>query len=151
MSQQLTEKSDVYSFGVLLLEIITARKPIERGRYIVREVRSNMDKTKDLYGLDELLDPSLGLATPLGGFEKYVDLAVSCVEESGDNRPTMSAIVKELETIAQSAGINPYAGSASTSASYDVLSRGGSHQHPYGKEASFDYSGAYSPSQVEPK
>ena len=44
MTQQLTEKSDVYSFGVLLLEIITAKKPLERGRYIVREVHAAMDR-----------------------------------------------------------------------------------------------------------
>lgn len=29
---QLTEKSDVYSFGVLLVELVTGRHPIERGR-----------------------------------------------------------------------------------------------------------------------
>ncbi|CAM0942814.1 unnamed protein product [Alopecurus aequalis] len=59
MTQQLTEKSDVYGFGVLLLEVITARKPLERGRYVVREVRMAVDRSKDLYGLHELLDPVL--------------------------------------------------------------------------------------------
>ena len=44
MSQRLTEKSDVYSFGVVLLELITARKPIERGKYIVKEIKSATDK-----------------------------------------------------------------------------------------------------------
>nr|CAD1819886.1 unnamed protein product [Ananas comosus var. bracteatus] len=58
MTQQLTEKSDVYSFGVLLLEIITAKKPLEPGRYVVREVNAMMDKSKDLYSLHELLDPA---------------------------------------------------------------------------------------------
>ncbi|RVW44292.1 putative leucine-rich repeat receptor-like protein kinase [Vitis vinifera] len=99
MSQQLTEKSDVYSFGVLMLELISARKPIERGKYIVKEVKIEMDKTKDLYNLQGLLDPTLG--TTLGGFNKFVDLALRCVEESGADRPRMGEVVKEIENIMQ--------------------------------------------------
>ncbi|KAK9928622.1 hypothetical protein M0R45_025746 [Rubus argutus] len=38
MTQRLTEKSDVYGFGVLMLELLTARRPIEQGKYIVREI-----------------------------------------------------------------------------------------------------------------
>ncbi|XXG87045.1 hypothetical protein AAC387_Pa11g1831 [Persea americana] len=149
MTQQLTEKSDVYSFGVLMLEIITARRPIERGRYIVREVRMAMDKTKDLYGLHELLDPAIGLATSLGGLERFVDLAMSCVEESGVDRPTMGQVVKEIESIMQLAGMNPNADSASTSASYEGR---GTPGHPYNNEAAFDYSGGFPPSsRLEPK
>ncbi|KAJ0977192.1 hypothetical protein J5N97_012666 [Dioscorea zingiberensis] len=98
MSQQLTEKSDVYSFGILLLELITARKPIERGRYVVREVTNMMDKTKDLYGLDQLVDPIM-LGSLLGGFQKFIDLALSCVQEEGAGRPRMSQVVKEIENI----------------------------------------------------
>ncbi|GAB2283983.1 hypothetical protein Dimus_018464, partial [Dionaea muscipula] len=37
MNQQLTEKSDVYGFGVVMLELISGRRPIQQGRYIVRE------------------------------------------------------------------------------------------------------------------
>ncbi|CAA6667762.1 unnamed protein product [Spirodela intermedia] len=118
MTQQLTEKSDVYSFGVLMLELITAKKPIEKGRYIVREVRVSMDKTKDLYGLDELLDPKLGLATRLKGFERYVQLAMQCVEEAGVDRPRMSEVVKEIETIMLLVGMNPASDSTPTSESY---------------------------------
>ncbi|EHA8589336.1 putative leucine-rich repeat receptor-like protein kinase [Cocos nucifera] len=140
MTQQLTEKSDVYSFGVLLLELITAKKPLERGRYIVREVRVMMDKTKDLYSLHELLDPAIGLGTTLAGFEKYVDLAIKCVEESGTDRPAMSDVVKEIENIMQLAGMNPNADSASASLSYIGSSRSPVH-HPYSNEGNFDYSG----------
>eukprot|EP00897_Mesotaenium_endlicherianum_P010867 jgi/Mesen1/9809/ME000007S09873 len=36
MSDRLTEKSDVYALGVVLLELITARRPIENSKHIVR-------------------------------------------------------------------------------------------------------------------
>ncbi|PKA54581.1 putative leucine-rich repeat receptor-like protein kinase [Apostasia shenzhenica] len=148
MTQILTEKSDVYSFGVLLLEIITGRRPIEKGRYVVREIKLAMDRTKDLYGLHELLDPALGLGTSLIGLERFVDLALHCVEESGDDRPAMSEAVKELESIMQKAGVNPTADSASSSLSYEGT--GGRHHHPYGHE-DFQYSGGPPSSNIEPK
>ena len=141
MTQQLTEKSDVYSFGVLLLEIITARRPIERGKYIVREVRMSMDKTKSLYNLQEILDPTIGLGITPKGLEKFVDLAMRCVEESGADRPTMGEVVKEIENIMQLAGMNPNAESASSSATYEDATKGAS-LNPYDDE-SFAYSGPF--------
>ena len=147
MTQQLTEKSDVYSFGVVMLELITARMPIERGKYIVRVVQTAMDKKKVLYNLHEVLDPAIGLQTSLKGLEKFVDLAMSCVEEAGANRPAMGDVVKEIENIMQLAGLNPNAESSTTSASYEEVSKGNSG-HPYSKEA-FDYSGAFPTSKIE--
>ncbi|WCJ26086.1 Leucine-rich repeat protein kinase family protein [Euphorbia peplus] len=148
MTQQLTEKSDVYSFGVVMLEILTGRKPIERGRYIVREVKIAMDRTKDLYNLHELLDPGIGLETSLQGINKFVDLAMKCVQESGSDRPAMGEVVKGIENILQLAGLNPNAESASTSASYEEA-RMGSPRHPYNKDA-FEYSAAFPSSKIEP-
>lgn len=152
MTQQLTEKSDVYSFGVLMLELLTGRRPIERGKYIVREIRTVMDKKKELYNLYELIDPTIGLSTTLKGFEKYVDLALKCVQESGDDRPTMSEVVKDIENILQQAGLNPNAESASSSASYEDPSKGNFH-HPYCNEEGFDYgySGGFPTSKIEPQ
>ncbi|KAI3913546.1 hypothetical protein MKX01_022127, partial [Papaver californicum] len=147
MSNQLNAKSDVYSFGVVLLELLTARVPLEKGRYIVREVRVVMDREKDRYGLSELLDPALGLTNPLKGLEQFVDLAMRCVEETGDRRPTMSEVVKEIERVMQMAGMN----TNSDSASYDATSTRSS-PHPYNNNvASFDYSGAYTPSRIDPQ
>ena len=148
MTQQLTEKSDVYSFGVLLLELITAKKPIERGKYIVREMRMAMDKTKDLYNLHAFLDPAIGLGTRLTGFERFVDLAMRCVEDSGVDRPSMSEVVREIEAIMQLVGLNPNADSASTSASYEEANKE-TPQNPYSQE-SFDHSGSFTLSKVEP-
>ncbi|KAJ4963179.1 hypothetical protein NE237_023118 [Protea cynaroides] len=130
MTLQLTEKSDVYSFGVVMLELITARKPIERGTYIVGEVRVAMNKTRDLYGLHELIDPTIGLGSTIKGFEKFVDLAMKCVEESAANRPTMSEVVKEIESIMQLAGLNPNAESTSISVIYEGPNSR-TTQHPY--------------------
>ncbi|XP_027333919.1 probable leucine-rich repeat receptor-like protein kinase At5g49770 [Abrus precatorius] len=139
MSQQLTEKSDVYSFGVLMLELISARRPIEKGKYIVKEVRKALDKTKELYGLHETIDPKIGLASPVSGFEKFVDMTMKCVEESGADRPKMSEVVREIENILKLAGSNPTDESPFISSSYEDVSRGSS-SHPYNSNDSFDLS-----------
>ncbi|KAH9304861.1 hypothetical protein KI387_009265, partial [Taxus chinensis] len=44
MTQQLSYKSDVYSYGVVLLEILSRKEPIERGKYLVREVRTAIER-----------------------------------------------------------------------------------------------------------
>ncbi|KAF8019249.1 hypothetical protein BT93_G0044 [Corymbia citriodora subsp. variegata] len=150
MTQQLTEKSDVYSFGILMLELLTARRPIERGRYIVREVRVLMNKDKDLYNLQGILDPAIGLGTSLKGLESFVELAMRCVEESGADRPTMGEVVKEIESIMVFAGLNPKAESATTSASYEDESKGYA-THPYSNEDFLEYSGGFPPSRIEPQ
>ncbi|XP_056163409.1 leucine-rich repeat receptor protein kinase HPCA1-like isoform X3 [Syzygium oleosum] len=149
MTQQLTEKSDVYSFGVLMLELLTARRPIERGRYIVREVRVVMDKDKDFYNLQGILDPAIGLGTSLKGLERFVELAMRCVEDSGPDRPSMGDVLKEIENIMVFAGLNPKAESATTSASYEEASKG-NFRHPYSNEDFLEYSGGFPPSRIEP-
>ncbi|KAK1434553.1 hypothetical protein QVD17_00300 [Tagetes erecta] len=147
MTQQLTEKSDVYSFGVVLLELITARNPIEKGKYIVREVKQAMDTSKELYNLHEVLDPTIGLTTQLKGLERFVDVALRCVEETGDRRPTMSEVVKEIESIMELAGLNPNAESAANSADYP--SKGS--EHPYTNDNLFSYSGDQFSTKLDPK
>ncbi|XP_071733630.1 leucine-rich repeat receptor protein kinase HPCA1-like [Rutidosis leptorrhynchoides] len=150
MTQQLTEKSDVYSFGVVMLELITARNPIEKGKYIVREVKQAMDKTKELYDLHELLDPTMGLTSQLKGLERFVDLSLSCVEETGDKRPAMSDVVKELESITALVGLKIGSEtSSSTSASYQGT--GQDFSHPYSNDSLFAFSGGFLPPKLQPK
>lgn len=163
MTQQLTEKSDVYSFGVVMLELITAKQPIEKGKYIVREVRTAMDTTDEEYlGLREIMDPIIKNTTNLPGFGKFLQLAMKCVEESAADRPTMSEVVKTIETMLQNEGLNTNTTSASSSATDFVNAKGGPPRHPYSNEAlprkefndsdAFDYSGGYNISaKVEPK
>ncbi|KAK9750105.1 hypothetical protein RND81_02G173800 [Saponaria officinalis] len=131
MTNQLTEKSDVFSFGVMMLEMVTARRPIEQGKYIVKVVKGALDRTKDLYGLHEVMDPVLvSSSTVLVGFEKFVDLALNCAEDSGVDRPTMGEVVKDIERIVKLAGLNPNADSASVSQSYEGAGVRGAY-HPY--------------------
>lgn len=161
MTQQLTEKSDVYSFGVVMLELITAKQPIEKGKYVVREVRTAMDRNDEEYfGLREMMDPTIRNAGTLVGFGKFLELAIQCVEDSAGDRPTMSEVVKAIETILQNDGINTNSTSASSSTTDFGVAKG-SLRHPYADSlpkknvndsSAFDYSGGYTISaRVEPK
>lgn len=141
MTQQLTEKSDVYSFGIVLLELLTARAAIQEGRHIVREVQDAM------VNIQAILDPTLGSSSTLGGLNKFVTLAMKCVNESGANRPTMSEVVREIENIAQLANLNLNAETNSTSSSHE----GGVDEdlyHPYDSQA-FDRSTSSVPFETE--
>ncbi|XP_075513609.1 leucine-rich repeat receptor protein kinase HPCA1-like isoform X2 [Primulina tabacum] len=152
MTQQLTEKSDVYSFGVVMLELISAKQPIVKGKYIVREIRMAMDKDDEShYGLREIMDPAIRNTSNLIGFSKFVELAMQCVEESASDRPTMNEVAKTLESILHNDGLNTNSSSASSSAT-----ESGSGKHPYNeslaRKGAFEYSGGYMlPIKVEPK
>ncbi|KAL6577989.1 hypothetical protein OROMI_010317 [Orobanche minor] len=152
MTQQLTEKSDVYSFGVVMLELITAKQPIKKGKYVVREVRKSIDKNDEMYyGLSDMMDPTIRNAPCLVGFQRFLELAVQCVEESASDRPTMSEVVKYLETILQNDGLNTSSTSGSSSVAEFHGSGKGGLRHPYSD--AFDYSGGYTlqAKVVEPK
>ncbi|XP_048141890.1 leucine-rich repeat receptor protein kinase HPCA1-like isoform X9 [Rhodamnia argentea] len=164
MTQQLTDKSDVYSFGVVMLELITSKVPIDKGKYIVREVRTAMDKNdQEYHGLRQVMDPSLRNEGRLAGFTQFLELAMRCVEESSTNRPRMNEVVKEIETILQADGIDTAMTSASSSATDFGVSNSGAPRHPLYSDVSlntknvsysnsFDYSGGYSLStKIEPK
>ncbi|XP_048570748.1 leucine-rich repeat receptor protein kinase HPCA1 [Triticum urartu] len=163
MSQQLTEKSDVYSFGVVMLELIIARQPIEKGKYIVREAKRVFDAADaEFCGLRGMIDSRIMNTNHLAAFSKFVQLALRCVEEGAAARPSMSDVVKEIEMMLQSEGLSSASTSASTSATdFDVTKS--APRHPYNdplpkKEKDMstdsfdDYSGGYSfQSKVEPK
>ncbi|KAJ1285944.1 hypothetical protein BS78_03G315800, partial [Paspalum vaginatum] len=113
MTQQLSEKSDVYSFGVVMLEILSGRLPISKGRYIVREFRMAINSNdQDYYGLQGLVDPAIHDAAHTAGFRRFVQLAMECVDESASRRPTMNSVVKEIEAMLHGEGLS--SGSSST-------------------------------------
>lgn len=113
MTQQLSEKSDVYSFGVVMLEILSGRLPISKGRYIVREFRMAINPNDhNYYGLQGIVDPAIHDAAHTAGFRRFVQLAMECVDESASRRPTMNSVVKEIEAMLHSEGLS--SGSSST-------------------------------------
>lgn len=153
MTQQLTEKSDVYSFGVLMLELVTARRPIEKGKYIVREVQNVMDTSKELFNLHSIIDPFINIVTPPPhGLDKFVGLAMRCVREYAADRPSMAGVVKEIENIMDLAGLNPTSESDPTTEEIAVDKDGDNVRHPYSYEdEGFCYSGPFPSTKVEPQ
>lgn len=149
MTQQLTEKSDVYSFGVVMLELLTSRTPIVKGKYVVREVKETVDKSKNLYNLESILDPIVSSNMAPGSVERFVEVAMRCVNEAGVNRPGMSEVVKEIESIMEIIGLNPDGESASTSDNYEGASKGSNN--PYTNESLLSNSWGYSPAKSESK
>ncbi|TQD77023.1 hypothetical protein C1H46_037469 [Malus baccata] len=137
-------------------------QPIEKGKYIVREVRLVMDKNDEEHcGLGDLIDRSIRNSGTLIGFGRFLELAMQCVEDSAADRPTMSELVKAIETILQNDGMNTNSTSASSSAT-DFAASKGAPKHPYNdglpkkdvndSSGTFDYSGGYAVSaKIEPK
>ncbi|KAL8130397.1 hypothetical protein V2J09_019552 [Rumex salicifolius] len=121
-TQILTEKSDVYSFGVVMLELLTAQKPIEKGKHIVRAVREEMS---DPSGIHTLVDPAIDSDLSMVGLREYLYLSLRCVEEYGAGRPSMNEIVKEIESIMDSGGMDLESRTTSSMASFGVTSAAG--------------------------
>ncbi|KAJ0442706.1 putative protein kinase RLK-Pelle-LRR-VIII-1 family [Helianthus annuus] len=134
-THRVTEKSDVYSFGVVLLELVTARSPIKNGKYIVIEVQDAIAKSGHPNGLYTVLDPALGSFQTLGGLTKFVDLAMSCVEKLGVDRPKMGEVVREIENIIDLAVLSTGGDSSLTFSSQNTGIVGDLY-HPYGDSVS---------------
>ncbi|KAK8334279.1 hypothetical protein V6Z11_A10G264300 [Gossypium hirsutum] len=100
---QLTDKSDVYSFGVVLLELLTSQKAIDFNRdaddvNLAIYVKRMTDEEK----LMDVVDPILKeKASPLeiDTMKALGFLALSCLEERRQNRPSMKEVTEEIEYI----------------------------------------------------
>ncbi|KAI7982829.1 putative LRR receptor-like serine/threonine-protein kinase [Camellia lanceoleosa] len=94
LTHKLTDKSDVYSLGVVFLELLTGMHPISHGKNIVREV-----KVAYRFGMIfSVIDKKMG-PYPSDCMERFVNLALQCCQDETDNRPSMSEVVRELESI----------------------------------------------------
>ncbi|XP_035551465.1 non-functional pseudokinase ZED1-like [Juglans regia] len=105
---RVTEKTDVYSFGILLLVILTAQRPYNLGATsdddeedagLVNYVRN--------HAISQIVDPALMVDGSESGvligmeeqLQSVLQLALKCVDEDPEIRPTMIDVTEELRRI----------------------------------------------------
>ncbi|KAF5480169.1 hypothetical protein F2P56_000935 [Juglans regia] len=96
--QQLTEKSDVYSFGVVLCEVLSARPPILKTAEKKQVSLAEWARQSSRNGkFDQIVDPTLKGQIATECLNKFGEVAVSCLHDSGVERPSMNDVVWGLE------------------------------------------------------
>eukprot|EP01018_Ginkgo_biloba_P021619 Gb_11801 [translate_table: standard] len=100
---QLTDKSDVYSFGVVLLELVTSQKAIDFSRgaddvNLAVHVLEKSEEGKIMDIADPLLTTNSSQAV-LDTIKALAFLALGCLQEKRQDRPTMKEVAEELQYI----------------------------------------------------
>ncbi|XP_050134285.1 receptor-like protein kinase FERONIA [Malus sylvestris] len=96
--QQLTVKSDVYSFGVVLCEVLCARPAVVHATETRQMNLAEWTKSCHRDGeLDQIIDPNMKGKIETECLNKYVEIAMSCIHDSGMERPSMNDVVRGLE------------------------------------------------------
>ncbi|XP_027364727.1 PTI1-like tyrosine-protein kinase At3g15890 [Abrus precatorius] len=95
---KVSESCDVYSFGILLLEIVSAKKPIEKlpggvKRDIVQWVTPHVQKGN----FKHIVDPKLKGHFDLEQLKSVVMIAIRCTDSSPEKRPSMIEVVEWLK------------------------------------------------------
>ena len=106
----ITSKVDVYSYGMVVLEMITGRSPTSdqtsgdnqsgEQKTLVSWVRDKVQEEGLSWTSEEqimdILDPMIRDGYENGLMKNLLTVALQCVEEDKDARPTMSEVVKML-------------------------------------------------------
>lgn len=95
---KVSESCDVYSFGILLLELISARKPIEKlpggvKRDIVQWATPLVQKGS----YEQVADPRLKGKYERGQLKSMILIAMRCTDSNPENRPSMVEVVAWLK------------------------------------------------------
>ncbi|CAN1158967.1 PTI1-like tyrosine-protein kinase At3g15890, partial [Linum perenne] len=95
---KVSDSCDVYSFGILLLELISAKRPLEKlpggvKRDIIQWVTPYIQKG----AIDHIADPRLKGKFDRSQLKLAVMVAIRCTDSNPENRPVMSEVVEWLK------------------------------------------------------
>ncbi|PPD87880.1 hypothetical protein GOBAR_DD15194 [Gossypium barbadense] len=96
-SENLLGKNDVYAFGVVLLEVICGKTPVFEANGQKRSLAAWANwcfKNGTIY---HYIDPYLKGRIAPECFNKYVEIAMSCISYSADERPSMGEVESTLQ------------------------------------------------------
>lgn len=95
---KVSENCDVYSFGILLLEIISAKKPIEKlSGGVKRDIVQWAGPYIQRGAFDCIADPRLKGKFDRRQLRVAVMVAMRCTDGNADNRPSMVEVVRWLK------------------------------------------------------
>ncbi|KAK7252695.1 hypothetical protein RIF29_36833 [Crotalaria pallida] len=103
----VTVKVDVYSFGVMLLEIICCRRSvvlIELGEEEEEEREILTDWAYDCYAegrIEALVENEKEAIANIGRLQEWIKIAMWCIQENHEMRPTMGMVLQMLEGFVQ--------------------------------------------------
>ncbi|XP_059637453.1 putative receptor protein kinase ZmPK1 [Cornus florida] len=108
LNRSITSKVDVYSYGIVVLEMVTGRSATTgvdainnegqmEQRRLAKWVREKMTQGTAMTSfIEEIVEPTLNGNYDTCKMEILIGVALQCVEEDRDARPTMSQVVEML-------------------------------------------------------
>lgn len=101
-NKPITSKVDVYSYGIVVLEMLTGKSPaeifqaVEGGAETQKKMTVTWVREKMTNGEFPKEETQMGAKFDKGKLELLVRVALQCLEEDRDARPTMSQVVEIL-------------------------------------------------------